>query len=540
MTSGLLWGRLSACGGLPARLLLALCAATLSAQVSYDRIAGAASEPASWLTYSGTYSGWRYSALKSIHRANVARLKTAWIYQTNDLNQFEVTPLVADGVMYISEPPSQAAALDLRTGRPLWTFRRSVPSDVHTCCGQVNRGLAILGSTVFLGTLDAHLLALDARTGHLLWDVTVADYRTGHSITVAPLALKDKVIVGISGGEYGIRGFLDAYRPATGERLWRFWTVPGPGEAGHETWDGDSWKHGSAATWVTGAYDPALNLLYWGTGNPGPDYDGGPRGGDNLYAASLLALDAATGKRRWHFQFTPHDTHDWDANHVPVLLDATFEGRARKLVVNANRNGFYYVLDRETGEFLRGKAYAKQTWASGLDPRGRPMVKAATEPKPEGTMVYPGIHGATNWNSPSYSPETGLLYVAYREEGNVFYLATAEYIPGNYFSAGGMRGIAGMEPSGSIKALDPLTGEQRWEFPLHGPPWAGVLSTAGGLVFGGTPEGNIFALDATTGKALWNFQAGAPVYANPISYEFQGKQYMAITAGRSLLVFGVE
>jgi len=540
MTSGLLWGRLSACGGLPARLLLALCAATLSAQVSYDRIAGAASEPASWLTYSGTYSGWRYSALKSIHRANVARLKTAWIYQTNDLNQFEVTPLVADGVMYISEPPSQAAALDLRTGRPLWTFRRSVPSDVHTCCGQVNRGLAILGSTVFLGTLDAHLLALDARTGHLLWDVTVADYRTGHSITVAPLALKDKVIVGISGGEYGIRGFLDAYRPATGERLWRFWTVPGPGEAGHETWDGDSWKHGSAATWVTGAYDPALNLLYWGTGNPGPDYDGGPRGGDNLYAASLLALDAATGKRRWHFQFTPHDTHDWDANHVPVLLDATFEGRARKLVVNANRNGFYYVLDRETGEFLRGKAYAKQTWASGLDPRGRPMVKAATEPKPEGTMVYPGIHGATNWNSPSYSPETGLLYVAYREEGNVFYLATAEYIPGNYFSAGGMRGIAGMEPSGSIKALDPLTGEQRWEFPLHGPPWAGVLSTAGGLVFGGTPEGNIFGLDATTGKALWNFQAGAPVYANPISYEFQGKQYMAITAGRSLLVFGVE
>ena len=540
MTSGLLWGRLSACGGLPARLLLALCAATLSAQVSYDRIAGAASEPASWLTYSGTYSGWRYSALKSIHRANVARLKTAWIYQTNDLNQFEVTPLVADGVMYISEPPSQAAALDLRTGRPLWTFRRSVPSDVHTCCGQVNRGLAILGSTVFLGTLDAHLLALDARTGHLFWDVTVADYRTGHSITVAPLALKDQVIVGISGGEYGIRGFLDAYRPATGERLWRFWTVPGPGEAGHETWDGDSWKHGSAATWVTGAYDPALNLLYWGTGNPGPDYDGGPRGGDNLYAASLLALDAATGKRRWHFQFTPHDTHDWDANHVPVLLDATFEGRARKLVVNANRNGFYYVLDRETGEFLRGKAYAKQTWASGLDPRGRPMVKAATEPKPEGTMVYPGIHGATNWNSPSYSPETGLLYVAYREEGNVFYLATAEYIPGNYFSAGGMRGIAGMEPSGSIKALDPLTGEQRWEFPLHGPPWAGVLSTAGGLVFGGTPEGNIFGLDATTGKALWNFQAGAPVYANPISYEFQGKQYMAITAGRSLLVFGVE
>jgi alcohol dehydrogenase (cytochrome c) len=521
------------------KLFLALWAAVcpLAAQVTYERIVAAPSEPASWLTYSGTYSGHRYSALKAINRTNVGLLKPAWIYQTTDLNQFEATPLVADGVMYISEPPSHAAALDLRTGRPIWTFRRNVPSDVHTCCGQVNRGLAILGNTVFLGTLDAHLLALDAKTGHLLWDVTVADYKTGYSITVAPLALNDKVIIGISGGEYGIRGFLDAYDPTTGARLWRFWTVPGTGEPGHETWDGDSWKTGSAATWVTGAYDPDLNLLYWGTGNPGPDYDGGPRAGDNLYAASLLALDAATGKRRWHFQFTPHDTHDWDANHVPVLLDATIQGRPRKLVVNANRNGFYYVLDRETGEFLLGNAYAKQTWASGLDQRGRPIVRKATEPRPEGTVVYPGIHGATNWNSPSYSPDTGLLYVAAREEGNVFYTATAEYKAGNYFSAGGMRGIPSVEPAGSIKAIDPLTGKQRWEFALHGPPWAGVLSTAGGLVFGGTPEGNLFALDAATGKALWNFQAGAPVYANPISYEFQGKQYIAITAGRSLLVF---
>jgi len=513
-------------------------AGTLAAQVPYERIAAA--ESATWLTYSGNYAGHRYSALAQIHRGNVARLKPAWMYQTNDLNQFEVTPLVADGVMYISEPPSHAAALDLRTGRPLWMFRRAVPSDVHTCCGQVNRGVAILGETVFLGTLDAHLLALDAKTGHLLWDTVVADYKAGYSITAAPLALSDKVIVGVSGGEYGIRGFLDAYNPKTGERLWRFWTVPGPGEPGHETWAGDSWKTGSAATWLTGSYDPAANLLYWGTGNPGPDYDGGPREGDNLYAASLVALDADTGKPRWHFQFTPHDTHDWDANHVPVLLDGPFQGAARKLVVVPNRNGFYYVLDRRTGEFLLGRQYGKQNWADGLDAHGRPIVIAGTEPRPEGSLVYPGVHGATNWNSPSYNAETGLLYVAVREEGTIFYRATAEYKAGAYFSAGGMRGIPGVEPTGSIQALDPFTGERRWQFALKGPPWAGVLSTAGGLVFGGTPEGNVFALDAASGRPLWTFQAGAPVYANPISYQFEGRQYVAITSGHTLLTFAVE
>ncbi len=378
----------------------------------------------------------------------MARLGPAWIYQTNDLNSFETTPIAADGVMYLSEPPSNAAALDMRTGRPLWLFRRAVASDVGVCCGQVNRGVAVLDGRVFLGTLDAHLLALDATTGHLLWDVKVADYRQGYSITAAPLALRDKIIVGISGGEYGIRGFLDAYDAKTGERLWRFWTVPGPGEPGHETWEGDSWKTGSAATWLTGTYDPASNLIYWGTGNPGPDYNGDVRPGDNLYAESLLALDASTGKLKWHFQFTPHDTHDWDANHVPVLLDSLFEGRPRQLVSVANRNGFFYLFDRATGEFLLGKPYAKQTWAKRLDVRGRPVPLADITPKPEGTIVYPGIHGATNWNSPSYSPDTRLLYVAVREEGTVFYSATAEYRAGSYFSAGGMRGIPGVEPSG--------------------------------------------------------------------------------------------
>jgi alcohol dehydrogenase (cytochrome c) len=524
------------------RAFLVFCGlgCTLAGQVTYQRILAAHAEAGSWLTYSGDYAGHRYSDLKGIDRGNVGKLRPAWIYQTNDLNPFEATPIVADGVMYLSEPPSNAAALDLRTGRPIWMFRRAVPSDVGVCCGQVNRGVAVLGERVFLGTLDAHLLALDAKTGRMLWDTTVADYKQGYSITVAPLALKDKVIIGISGGEYGIRGFLDAYDLESGKRLWRFWTVPAPGEPGHDSWEGDSWKTGSAATWVTGSYDASLNLLYWGTGNPGPDYNGDVRHGDNLYAASLLALDASSGKLKWYFQFTPHDTHDWDANHVPVLIDEVFRGQPRKLLAVANRNGFFYLLDRQTGEYLLGKEYARQTWAKGLDTRGRPIAIPATEPKPEGSTVYPGIHGATNWNSPSYSPETGLMYVAAREEGTIFYRATAEFKAGSYFSAGGMRGIPGVEPSGSIKALHPLTGEQRWEFALHSPPWAGVLSTAGGLVFGGTNEGNIFALDSRNGKRLWDFQAGAPVYAAPISYEFDGKQYLAIAVGRSLMAFTAQ
>ena len=519
-----------------ATLVLAL-ASMMAAQVPYEQILKADSAPGSWLTYSGDYAGHRYCGLAAIHRDNVARLRPAWIYQTNDLNSFEASPIVAGGILYLSEPPSHAAALDLRTGRPIWQFRRAVPSDVGVCCGQVNRGVAVLGGRVFLGTLDAHLLALDAKTGHLLWDVKVADYKQGYTITAAPLALRDQIVIGVSGGEYGIRGFLDAYDAATGARLWRFWTIPGAGEPGHETWAGDTWKTGSAAAWLTGTYDPAANLLYWGSGNPGPDYNGDVRPGDNLYSESLLALDASTGKLKWHFQFTPHDTHDWDSNHVPVLLDADFQGKPRQLVSVANRNGFFYLFDRNTGEFLLGKPYAHQTWAKGLDDRGRPIMLPDTAPKPEGTIVYPGIHGATNWNSPSYSPETRLLYVAAREEGTVFYRATAEYRAGSYFSAGGMRGIPGVEPSGSIKALDPLTGAQRWEFALHSPPWAGVMSTAGGLVFGGTNEGNLFALDSASGKPLWDFQAGATVYAAPVCYEFEGREYIAVTAGHSLLAF---
>src|SRR5262249_45442363 len=311
--------------------------AAAPAQVSYERIRRAEAEPGAWLTYSGNYAGHRFSPLDQITTANVAGLKPVWVYQTSDLSKFETSPIVADGIIYISEPPNGAAALDTRTGRPLWMYRRELPSDVRPCCGRVNRGLAIVGDSLFMGTLDAHLVALDMRTGRVRWDVVVADYKVGYSITVAPLAVKDRIITGVSGGEYGVRGLIDAYDPKNGKRLWRFWTVPGPGEAGHETWSGESWRTGSAATWVTGAFDPDTNLIYWGTGNPGPDYNGPSREGDNLYAASLVAIDADSGKRKWHFQFTPHDVHDWDSTHVPVLADAMVRGARRKVVLVANR-----------------------------------------------------------------------------------------------------------------------------------------------------------------------------------------------------------
>jgi len=312
-------------------------APSLLAQVPYERVLHATREPQSWLTYSGTYNSQRYSTLNQITRTNIGRLKVAWIYQIRAHHKVETSPLVFDGIMYISEPPSDVTALDLRTGRPIWSYRRSMPA-VPVCCGQVNRGVAALDDQIFVGALDAHLIALDMKTGRVRWDVEVAAYKTANSITLAPLVVKDKVIIGIGGAEYGIRGFLDAYDAKTGSRVWRFWTVPSPGEPGDKTWSGDSWRHGGAPTWVTGSYDPAANLLYWGTGNPGPDYAGDIRKGDNLYSDCLIALDADTGKLKWYFQFTPHDVNDIDANQIPVLLDATFSGKPRKLVLFGNRN----------------------------------------------------------------------------------------------------------------------------------------------------------------------------------------------------------
>jgi alcohol dehydrogenase (cytochrome c) len=524
-------------------LLFALwCALSLapSAQVPYQRIAAAESEPGAWLTYSGNYSGHHFSPLRQLTPENVAKLRTAWVYQFKSIGRQETSPVVADGVMYLSEPPTRVTALDLRTGRPLWSWQRQQARLSRTLgFGPTNRGVAVLDEMVYVGTLDCWLVALDAKTGAVRWETKVEENATGHSITAAPLAIDGKVIIGVAGGEAGIRGFLDAYDARTGKLAWRCWTIPGPGEPGNETWGGESWKTGAGPTWVTGSYDPQLKLLYWGTGNPGPDWNGDARPGDNLYTCSLLAIDAATGKLKWHFQFTPHDVHDWDANQVPVLLDTDFQGRRRKLVVTANRNAFYYVLDRETGEFLHGAPYSKQTWARGLDSKGRPIVLPNTEPTVEGTLVWPSLQGATNWFSPAYSPVTQLFYVSVREMGSYYFKGEAEYKAGQYFTGGGERALSGDKAAGSVRALDALSGKLKWEFRLQSPPWSGLLATAGGLVFGSAPEGNFFALDALTGKPLWDFQTGGNITANPISFLIDNRQHVAIAAGQALFVFGL-
>jgi len=521
--------------------ILCLLVPSLSlGQVPYERLLNAEREPENWLTYSGGYASQRYSALDEITPENVSGLKTAWVYQLSKPGLVETSPIVVDGLMYITEPPSSVTALDARSGRRLWSWSPKLPQGVrHIGFPPVNRGVAILDETLYVGTLDGHLFALDAKSGAERWKTLVGDNATGHAVTVAPLAIDGKVIVGISGGEAGIRGFLDAYDAQTGERLWRFWTIPGPGEPGNDTWAGDSWKTGAGPTWVTGTYDPELDLIYWGTGNPGPDWNGDLRLGDNLYTCCVIALEASTGKLRWHYQFTPHDVHDWDACQVPILVDAQFRGRARKLLVTANRNAFYYVLDRETGEFLHAAPYCKQTWAEGIDEKGRPVLIPGKEPTEKGTLVYPSLQGATNWFSPSYSSRTGAMYVAVRQMGSYYFKTDADYEPGEAFLGGGEQALSGDQASGAIRALDGLTGQQRWEFNLHSPPWAGVMATAGGLVFGGTNEGNFFALDDETGEPLWQFQTGGAIRANPIAFAIDGRQHIAIAAGNALFVFGL-
>jgi len=514
----------------------ALVCASAFAQVPYERIVNAAREPGNWLTYSGSYLGQRYSPLTELTPANVSSLRVKWAFQMD--TRLQVSPIVVDGVMYVTGPNS-AAALDLRTGRPLWRWSRPLPKDYQSIgFGRVNRGPAILDNQIFVATLDCYLVALDAQSGVERWSAKVEDYKVGYSMTLAPLAIRGKVLVGVSGGEAGIRGFVDAYDARTGSRAWRFYTIPGPGEPGHNTWSEASWKTGGGSTWVTGSYDPDTNTVYWGVGNPGPDWNPDSRPGDNLYTCSLLALDGDTGKLKWHFQFTPHDSHDWDSAHVPVLFEANVRGTRRKLVAVVNRNAFYYALDRTTGEFVAGRPYARQTWAKGLDDSGRPIVIPGTEPSEQGTLVWPNLNGATVWFSPAYSPQTEWIYVATREIASIYFKRRAEYQPATFFAGGGEASVPGNQPSGAIRALEASTGQLRWEFPLHSAPWAGVLATGGDLVFSGSDEGNFFALDARTGKPLWDFQTGGRIAANPISFAIDGSQCIAIAAGSVLYVFG--
>jgi alcohol dehydrogenase (cytochrome c) len=514
-------------------------ASALHVAVSHDDMVAAPSHPDEWLSHSRTLDGWRYSPLAEITPQNVGKLRLRWVHQlaTND-PIVEATPLVAGGAMFVALPPSGVVALDARTGNSIWHFGRELPANMSLCCGRVSRGVALLGGTVFRGTLDAHLIALDASTGNLKWDTRVADVADGYSITVAPLAIGDVVVVGVSGGEFGIRGFLAAYAADTGKEVWRFNTVPGPGEPGHETWEGESWKTGGAPTWVTGAYDPELDLIYWGVGNPAPIYSGVDRDGDNLYSNSVVALHRKTGALAWHFQFSPHDEHDWDSNQTPILAELPVAGGKRRVIAWANRNGFYYLLDRATGEFLHGVPFVKQTWAKGLDPKGRPILADGGRPTRKGALVYPGVAGGTNWQSAAFHPGLGAVFVPATEGASIFTNSPPErHQPGALYVASGAT-TEEFEPV--VKALDAATGEKRWEYR---PPRArgvggrsGLLTTAGDVVFGAC-EGQLFALDARTGAELWRIGLGGITQAPPISFALDGHQVIAVAGGRAVFLF---
>ena len=428
----------------PAVVASVLFAAGLSAQVPFGRLSEAAAEPHNWLTYSGTYFSQRYSELEQVTPENVDDLQLQWVYQTAVAGPWQSTPLVVDGVMYLTQRPNDIVALDARTGRVFWIYRYNTSPNHRACCGSNNRGVAVLGDRVFMATLDAHVVAIDATTGVELWDTTLADMDLAYSFTLAPLAIEDKVIVGTAGGDRGVRGFIAALDAETGEEVWRFHTIPGPGEPGHETWepcppdpetycDPQAWMHGGAAAWLTGSYDPELNLLYWGTGNPGPDFYREQRPGDNLYSDSVVALDADTGELRWYFQFTPADPYDYDAVQIPVLADIERNDTEFKVMLWANRNGFYYVLDRATGRFLTGLPFIDVNWAEGLDDSGRPVET----PQPPGEPTFPGVQGGTNWYSPAFSPRTELFYIpAWEDYGSVFVGEAQEYRPGESFIGG--------------------------------------------------------------------------------------------------------
>jgi alcohol dehydrogenase (cytochrome c) len=538
-------------------LLVVLASYQLHAQVSYDQIRRAGAEARNWLTYGGTYTSQRYSALTQITPANVTDLQPQWVLQNQVFGAWQSNPLVVDGIMYLTQRPNDVLAVDARTGRVFWLYRYAPSPDARVCCGSNNRGLAILGDTLFMGTLDAHLIAIDAKNGRPLWNVTLADVKLAYSITLAPLVVKDKVIVGVGGGEFGIRGFIAAFDVRTGKEAWRFYTIPGPGEPGHETWKGDAWKSGGGSVWVTGSFDPDLNLTYWGVGNPGPDWNPDQRPGDNLYSDSVVALDADTGKLKWHFQFTPNDAYDYDAVQVPVLVDMNWRGAAAKLMLWANRNGFFYVLDRVTGRFLSGNPFVKVNWASDLDERGRPIQT----PQPPGSPTWPGNQGGTNWYPPSYSPRTELFYFsAWEGYASIYRKETSEYLPGRNFSGGGFTvltpvpgapgvGIGRRGPinnwtdavgHGAVIAVDPRSGEQKWKFNQFDVTDSGILTTASDLLFTGGREGYFYALDARTGALLWKASLGGQIVAAPITYEVDGTQYVSVIAGNMLTTYGLK
>jgi alcohol dehydrogenase (cytochrome c) len=510
--------------------------------VTNEQLLNADKTPQDWLMYGGDYKSQRFSRLTQVNRDNVKNLRASWIYQPNAMGEapIESSAIVEGGIMYITEPPSTVTALDARYGTRIWSWTPRMPSRLYTIgVHRSNRGVAVYGNMVYVGTLDCHLVALDAITGAVRWDVHVDQNDQGYSMTGAPRVLDGKVIMGVSGGDVGIRGFLAAYDAKTGKLLWRSYTIPMPGEAGSDTWGSSMQGVGGGGTWGTGSYDPELHLIYWGTGNPAPDYNGEDRPGANLYTDSVIAVDPDTGKMKWYFQFTPHDTHDWDSIQTPVLFDADVDGKPRKLLSFANRNGFYYVIDRVTGKFVAGRPFVKETWAKGLDANGQPIMNPDTEPTPQGQLIYPDGHGGTNLNSPSYDPQTKLFYVSARETG-AYTTSGRPKVDFPDFGGGGRMNLSSDVEYGAVRALDAVTGKMKWQYKILAPAEVSTLSTAGGLVFSASNEGDFFALDADTGKLLWEFSGGGnDCEANPVTYEVDGKQYVLFAAGNAFVSFSL-
>jgi alcohol dehydrogenase (cytochrome c) len=496
---------------------------------------------ANWTSYNGDYTGRRYSSLREINTANVQQLRAAWVFHPGNSQNLEATPVVVRGVMYVTSA-NDVFALDARTGRQLWHYNRPISSGLlDDAASHKNRGVAVWQNSVFGETDDAHLLALDARSGSLLWDREYADKIKHYGATGAPLVVKDLVIVGTSGGDSGVRGFLAAFDAASGNKKWQRWTIPGPGESGSASWPGDSYLHGGGTTWMPGTYDPELNTLYWTTSNAAPDFVGDSRPGDDLYTACVLALDADSGELKWYFQFTPHDLYDYDASETPVLIDAQENGIVKHLLVQANRNGYFYVLDRTNGKFLYATPFVRKlNWAKGVDASGRPILTGRI-PTPDGTHICPGIVGATNWFSPSYNPDTGLFYVVALENCNILFAKPRKFVAGETFYNTGTDRSSTEQAQKIVLALSLADGKTVWRYPQVGAgrSWGGTLTTAGGLLFFGDDSESIEAVEATTGRALWHFNTGQTIRASPMTYAVDDVQYVVVASGSDVFSFSL-
>lgn len=511
--------------------------------VSEAEIATAGERDDDWVTYAGGWNGHRNKRVPELTAASVPSLSLAWAYQLKgDPPVSQSTPIATRGLLIVTDA-EHVVALSQATGQVVWRYYRELPKALKLCCVRANRGAAVFGSLLYFGTLDAHLIALDLTTGRMRWDVKVADANDGASITGAPLIADGRLIIGISGSEFGVRAFIDAYNPSNGERLWRFYTIPDLGEPGRDSWPvKHAARGGGGGAWVTGAYDPKLKLLYWGTGNPSPAYAADARVGNNLYTCSVLALDIETGKLRWTYQFTPNDSHDWDSGQTPILTDRVWNGEMRPLMLWANKNGFFYVLDRRTGEFLRATAFARQNWNDGFDLAGRPKVRPEVTPTEKGVMVYPGNAGATNWWPSTYSESLGLMFVPVWDGGGWYFRDPALDRSDGLFAGGRVLPVPGERVGHFVAALDVASGQIKWQAPLatlpHGAKSAGLLSIGDRLVFG-AEENVLVAFDARTGRRIWDQNLGAEVGGAPIVFRVNSRPHLAVTAGSELFVFGL-